>query len=148
MEPALSFIMHTADPIDGNPDQAWVELAVGLGETLASAAQPGSPYRLLCDRRTGQASLDACASFSLALRPASGMGTKAERIDYSKIPLSADPAAAAALGVRLGKIADFLESVFGGSQDVEGVVAAGDIHIVQTRPQQGTAPIQARESRG
>ncbi len=137
VEPELSFIMHTADPVKGNPEQAWVELAVGLGETLASAAQPGSPYRLLCDRRTGQASLEACASFSLALKSAPGAQTKAERIDYTIIPLSADPGAAAALGARLSKIAEFLESAFGGPQDVEGVVTGGDIHIVQTRPQQG-----------
>jgi phosphoglucan,water dikinase len=138
VDPELSFIMHTADPVTGDPDQVWVELAVGLGETLASAAQPGSAYRILCNRKTGEASLRACASFSLALRPAPGQGSKAERIDYARTPLSADPAAAARLGSRLAEIAVFLESAFGGPQDVEGIVAGQDIHIVQTRPQQGS----------
>jgi phosphoenolpyruvate synthase/pyruvate phosphate dikinase len=135
--PELSFIMHTADPISGDRDQARVELAPGLGETLASARQSGTPYRMWCNRKTGEAALNTCASFSLALRPAPRKGLKQELIDYSTVPLSADPSAAARLGKHLAEIAEFLEMQLGAPQDVEGVISAEEIHIVQTRPQQG-----------
>ncbi len=135
--PELSFIMHTTDPITGDRGQAWVELALGLGETLASARQSGTPYRMRCNRNIGEAALTTCASFSLALRPAPRKGLKQELIDYSTVPLSADPSAAAMLGERLAEIAKFLETQLGAPQDVEGVITAEDIHIVQTRPQQG-----------
>ena len=33
----LSFIIHTSNPISKNSDEVYIEIAVGLGETLASA---------------------------------------------------------------------------------------------------------------
>lgn len=137
VEPVLSFIMHTADHLSGDRDQASVELAVGLGETLASATQPGTPYRMRCNRNSGAAELTACASYSLALRADTTTGITTDLIDYSTVPLSSDPSAAPALGRRLAKVAEFLETELGCPQDVEGVVAGGNLHIVQTRPQQG-----------
>lgn len=136
VRPELSFIMHTADPITGSREQAAVELAVGLGETLASAVQPGSPYRLLCDRKKGQARLTRLASFSFALRPGPQIPTT-ERIDYTLVPWSVDAANAEQLGVCLIDIAAFLEARFGSPQDVEGVIANNTVYLVQSRPQQG-----------
>lgn len=137
VEPELSFIIHTADHLSGEREQASVELAVGLGETLASAAQSGMPYRMLCKRSTGDTELTACASYSLALRSTATKGITAELIDYTTVPLSADPSAATALGRRLATLAEFLEAELGRPQDVEGVVAGGKLYLVQTRPQQG-----------
>jgi phosphoglucan,water dikinase len=136
--PDLSFIMHTADPLTGSRDQASVEVAVGLGESLASANQPGTPYRLLCDRQTGRTRLRSLASFSWALQPAlKGEGTVTQRIDYTKIPLSISPTTAETLGQKCAAIATVLEQYFGQPQDVEGVVVGEAIYVVQTRPQQG-----------
>jgi len=143
--PELSFIMHTADPLTGARDQAWVELAVGLGETLASAHEPGNPYRLACRRDTGATRIETCASFSRALQPAAEGGTRWEPIDYSKFALSADPVRAQVLGSQLVKIAALLERELGGPQDVESVIVGDTIHLVQTRPQQGpTAKARGR----
>jgi phosphoglucan,water dikinase len=137
VEPELSFIMHTTDHVSGDCGQASVELAVGLGETLASATQSGMPYRMRCNRNSGAAELTACASYSLALRADTTTGITADLIDYTTVPLSSDPSAAPTLGRRLAKVAEFLETELGCPQDVEGVVAGGNLHIVQTRPQQG-----------
>lgn len=137
VEPELSFIMHTADHVSGDRNLASVELAVGLGETLASSAQPGMPYRMLCNRSSGETKLTACASYSRALRTETTKGITGELIDYSRVPLSAQPSTAVSLGRDLAKTADFLEAAFGCPQDVEGVFSGGNIHIVQTRPQQG-----------
>ena len=140
VKPDLSFIMHTVNPLTGNRDEALVELAAGLGEVLASSSVPGTPYRMACDRKTGTATLLACANFSVALRPAldhGADGVTSERLDYSRLPLSADPDAAPRLGGRLAQIAVFLEERLGRPQDVEGVCVGEAIHIVQARPQQG-----------
>jgi phosphoglucan,water dikinase len=134
--PDLSFIMHTVNPLSGKRSEALVELAVGLGETLASSSLPGGPYRLVCDRESGSARLSACADFSVALRPAPH-GIAEERLDYSQVPLSADPEAAPRLGGRLARIASFLEEQLGRPQDVEGACVGEEVHVVQARPQQG-----------
>jgi phosphoglucan,water dikinase len=135
--PDLSFILHTVNPVSGNRDEVVVELAVGLGEVLASANVPGTPYRLVCDRKTGVSRFTGCASFSIALRPNPDGGTTQERLDYSRVPLSADPGAAPQLGKRLAALAVYLEEKLGRPQDVEGVCTGNEIHVVQARPQQG-----------
>lgn len=138
VEPELSFVMHTLDPATKDPEIAYVELAVGLGETLASASQPGTPYRLRCNRTTGEASLVNCASFSYALRPGPGGVLARERLDYSDGAVAAHTAALQGLGARLAAVASMLQERFGCPQDVEGMLTSDDkLYIVQTRPQQG-----------
>jgi phosphoglucan,water dikinase len=137
VKPDLSFIMHTANPLTGNRGEALVEVAVGLGEVLASTPVPGTPYRLACDRTTGAVELLSCATFGVALRPGADGGVVQERLDYSRVALSADRDAAPRLGKRLGAVATVLEEGLGQAQDVEGAVAADEIYVVQTRPQQG-----------
>jgi phosphoglucan,water dikinase len=138
VKPDMSFIMHTVNPQTGNRDEALVELAVGLGEILASVAFPGTPYRMACDRQAGTGRLTACATFSAALRPGrDGKGVVEERLEYVQVPLSADPAFAPKLGERLAKLAVFLEAKLGRPQDVEGVWAGEVLHVIQARPQMG-----------
>lgn len=138
VEPDLSFIMHTADPATGNQDLALVELAAGLGETLASACQPGTPYRLQCNRISGETDLIRHASFSFALRAGGSQpDIKKEPLDYAQIPLSNDPDVGRRLGRHFAVIASFLEERLGRAQDVEGVIVDNEIYLVQTRTQQG-----------
>jgi phosphoglucan,water dikinase len=135
--PDLSFILHTVNPLTGNRGEALAELAVGLGEVLASAAVPGVPYRLACDRRTGATRLLTCATFSVALRPSHEGGVTQERLDYARVALSAHADSAPRLGERLAQTAAFLEERLGRPQDVEGAYVGDAVYIVQSRPQQG-----------
>jgi phosphoglucan, water dikinase len=66
LAPEYSFVLHTASPLDRNPAVLYAELAVGLGETLASGTR-GSPYRLLVNKATGEVLTLAFANFSEAL---------------------------------------------------------------------------------
>ena len=50
--PSTSFVLHTASPLDSDPDTLYAELAPGLGETLASGTR-GSPWRLAVHKPTG-----------------------------------------------------------------------------------------------
>lgn len=138
VDPALSFVMHTVDPASKDPEIAYVELAVGLGETLASACQPGTPYRIRCNRVTGKTTLVNCASFSYALRPGPGGEPVKERLNYSLDAVAAHAAALQNMGTRLAKIATLLQDRLGCPQDVEGMLTRDNhLYIVQTRPQQG-----------
>ena len=140
VEPELSFILHTVNPVNHNPRECYVELAVGLGETLASGATCGTPFRMVCDKESGAATVLAFASFSLALE-VNPHGQLVERcVNYSQVPFTIDAALRGKLGSRLALIAGFAEREFGGPQDVEGVVRGEEIILVQSRAQQGLIP--------
>ena len=143
----LSFVLHTratsrvhAADADAAADVSPVleaEIAVGLGETLASGAR-GSPWRLEVDQATGTVRTVAFASVGEALRllkHAPHLGVTAETVEYSKQPLTVDASARAALGLRLAAIGAALEAEYGAPQDVEGAVVGDDVFIVQSRPQ-------------
>ena len=54
LSPDLSFVLHTVSPLDADKDTMYAELAVGLGETLASGTR-GSPWRLAVSKTSGRA---------------------------------------------------------------------------------------------
>jgi phosphoglucan,water dikinase len=135
--PEYSFVIHTVNPISGHRDEVYVELAVGLGEALASAALPGSPYRLLCNKTSEVTRMLAFASFSDAIQPDPSGGTARRVVQYSDAGLSRDPAFARQLGKRFAAIARFMEGALGRPQDIEGALVGEEIYIVQSRPQQG-----------
>jgi phosphoglucan,water dikinase len=135
--PDFSFIAHTMNPLTGDRDEIYLELAVGMGETLASAATPGMPYRLLYDRHTDTLRTLAFASFSHAAWPGSEEKVIRKTVDYSKVILSVDDDFRNALGTRIGKIGALMDNVYGCPLDIEGLVSGDTIYLVQARRQQG-----------
>jgi phosphoglucan,water dikinase len=148
--PELSFIIHTVNPVNSAKDEVYIELAVGLGQTLASGDVPGVPYRMIGNKRTGDLRMLSFASFSRAVFP--GRHSESEppslslslscldsrTIDYSKIGLSRDRSVRQQLGARLSGVAVFIENALGQPQDIEGAVTDdGSIFVLQSRPQQG-----------
>jgi len=142
IEPELSFILHTVNPLNHNARECYVELAVGLGETLASATTRGTPYRMVCDRDSGQVTMLAFANFSYALEVASDGHLVERRLDHSSIPFTTDVAMRAELAARIATVAGTVEEAFGAPQDVEGVIRGDEIILVQSRTQQGI-PLQS-----
>uniref|UniRef100_A0A6T7TZR6 Uncharacterized protein n=1 Tax=Hanusia phi TaxID=3032 RepID=A0A6T7TZR6_9CRYP len=136
----LSFIAFSSNPITRDPNQVYIEMCVGMGETLASAGQAGTPYRFTYDKSKGEAGVTSLASFSLALVPAEGKGMELtdQVIDYSSVALHTDEALRSALIKRVAKAVMLLAEERGTDQDVEGVVVLDGkdprIHIVQARP--------------
>ena len=137
VEPEYAFILHTTDHQGAWEGAASIEMAAGLGETLASADQPGTPWRLRASHDGERVEPLACANFSYALHPSAEGQLKHQRIVYNQLALMADASALLELGARLGRLSAFLEEKLGGPQDVEGVVRDGTVTLVQTRPQQG-----------
>jgi phosphoglucan,water dikinase len=137
LTPDFSFVLHTVNPINNNPREAYAEVAVGLGETLASAAIRGNPYRMLCDKESGAATILAFANFSQAIWPNPVGGFIRKTVDYSRIELSHDRDARKSLGRRLAAISRFVEDALHKPQDIEGAIVRKEIYLVQQRPQQG-----------
>lgn len=135
--PDYSFVLHTTNPASQNPGEVYAEIAVGLGETLASAAAPGNPYRIVCDKHSEETAILAFANFSQAAVPASTGGLEQKLLNYSRIDLSVNPDNLRKLGNRLCSIALKVEAACQYPQDIEGAVVGEDIYLVQTRAQQG-----------
>jgi len=135
--PDFSFVLHTVSPITSSPDEVYVEVAPGLGETLVSGATRGSPYRLAYDKGTEKIKTLTFANFSEGLWPAVEGGVESRVMDYSAVPLSRDAGLLHRWTVRLGKIGQIVEKALGGPQDIEGVIKGDQVFLVQSRPQQG-----------
>jgi phosphoglucan,water dikinase len=127
------FVLHTAAP--GRPEAVLAEVAVGLGETLASGTQ-GAGWRLEADS-AGKVRTLSFANLSSALLPRGPGGeVRPTVVDYSAQPLSGAREARQQLGARLGAVGRALQGELGCAQDVEGgVVADGRLFVVQSRPQ-------------
>ncbi|CDW77583.1 water chloroplastic-like [Stylonychia lemnae] len=137
----FSFIIHTQNPVNKNQNEVYIEVAVGLGETLASANQSGTPYRISYDKKTEVVNVLSFANYQNGLFANKSEISGIERVlDYSKIEYSSDPTQLLSLGRLLGMIGERIESAYSGqAQDIEGAIvfenSAPKIYIVQTRNQ-------------
>ena len=119
---AFSFIIHTTNPISDNKNEVYIELAIGQGETLASANQQGTPYRLVYNKSTKACDIISFSSYSFGLF-ASDTSLVKKRIDYSTITFTKEHELLVFLGAKLGEIAIKIEQGFGNQpQDIEGCV--------------------------
>jgi phosphoglucan,water dikinase len=135
----FSFILHTANPVNQDLREVYAEIAVGLGETLASGAAQGSPYRLTCRKDSKAVNIQAFANFSQALRPGAEGGLCADTLDYTRIEFSRVPERLVPFCRKLAAAGEIVEAAFQAPQDVEGAVVGTRIFLVQARPQQGLA---------
>eukprot|EP00746_Dinoflagellata_sp_MGD_P123901 gnl/MRDRNA2_/MRDRNA2_58506_c0_seq1.p1 gnl/MRDRNA2_/MRDRNA2_58506_c0~~gnl/MRDRNA2_/MRDRNA2_58506_c0_seq1.p1 ORF type:complete len:1209 (+),score=220.48 gnl/MRDRNA2_/MRDRNA2_58506_c0_seq1:289-3627(+) len=133
-----AFIAFSKDVVAQNNNAVYIEVCIGLGETLASANEPGTPYRLVVQKDSGQVRIQALASFSFGLFDMTG-GPQQVRVDYSQERLSTDLAFLVKLGQDIASVAIGIERGYGLPMDMEGVVLEQDngqreIHLVQARP--------------
>lgn len=137
----LSFVAFSREPMD-HGSKVYVEAAVGMGETLASAAANGTPYRFRIDRGDFDVEQICFASYSSALvaRDATSQSPLCrEVVDYSKKWMTTSDEQRTEVVKRIAMAVVMLEDAFDGPQDVEGAVKKSDdgidIYIVQARPQ-------------
>ena len=89
--PKLAWIAFSNNPITRDDTQVYIEMCVGMGETLASANQPGTPYRFSFSKKDGKVATLALSSFSKALMPqGDSFDLGEEQIDYTDIKLHTD----------------------------------------------------------
>ncbi len=137
LAPDFSFVVHTVNPSNGNHREIYLELVVGLGETLVSASNEGVPYRLISDKQSGSVTTVGFANFSHASETGPKGKIQKRILNYSAIELSRNSEARRTLGEKIAAVARRVEAHFHKPQDIEGCVVAHQIFLVQSRPQQG-----------
>lgn len=140
---SLSFVAFSRDPVHADTDDnsVYIEVAVGMGETLASGASRGAPYRLSVKRGSMRVTTIAFASISeqlTAFDEDDGM-LRSGVVDYSTQRMTTNDRLRNKVATKIAKTVIMLESKLGGAQDVEGAITLDDEHIevfvVQARPQ-------------
>ena len=66
VEAEYAFVIHTANPLNGNRDELFAEVVLGLGETLVGN-YPGRALSMTCNKQTGEPTLLAYPAKSLGL---------------------------------------------------------------------------------
>jgi len=135
-----AFIAFSKDVVAGDEGSVYIEVCIGLGETLASASEPGTPYRLVVQKKPPhKVSVRSLASFSHGLHDAPG-GPRRVRVDYSEERPSTDAAFLEGLGRDVAAVAVSVEQGYGVPMDMEGLVLEDggggkrEVHLVQARP--------------
>jgi alpha-glucan,water dikinase len=156
-----AFVIHTVNPATNNANELFAEVVLGLGETLVGN-HPGRALGFVWDKTTGKTTLRSYPSKSLGLYGGglifrsdsngedlsgyAGAGLydsvaleppRAALLDYTQEPLVWDEGFREDLLATIARVGLDLERLCQAPQDVEGVVAQGNYHVVQTRPQVG-----------
>jgi pyruvate,water dikinase len=145
VEPDVSGILFTADPVSGHRKIASIDAGFGLGEALVSGLISADLYRV--DRRTRTILLARPGYKAFAIRSAPDGGTRQERLPEAQRSARAlDDAQVLALA----EIGDRIERGYGGvPQDIEWCIAGGEIHVLQARPITSLFPVpQAPDAGG
>ena len=137
VDPDVSGILFTADPVSGNRQIASIDAGFGLGEALVSGLIEADLYRV--DRRSHRILLTRPGDKAFAIRSVPGGGTREEPLgDAMRGERALDDAQVLAL-VELGEGVERLYDRV--PQDIEWCIAAGTIFIVQARPITSLFPI-------
>ena len=130
VQPETSGVMFTADPSTGSTDHVVIEAAFGLGEVVVSGQVEPDTYVLSKDGLRLESIRVGHKSHQLVCGPKGSV----VRLDFDE-----EHAAARVLTdveiVELGQLGERIESAYGGvPQDVEWVISAGKVFVVQARP--------------
>uniref|UniRef100_A0A1J3FX43 Alpha-glucan water dikinase 2 n=1 Tax=Noccaea caerulescens TaxID=107243 RepID=A0A1J3FX43_NOCCA len=156
-----AFVIHTNNPVSGDPSEIYTEIVKGLGETLVGA-YPGRAMSFITkksnlksptvisypSKRIGLYSKPSIIfrsdSNNEDLEGYAGAGLydsvimdEAEEVvvDYSREQLIVDKAFQVSLFSAIAEAGNVIETLYGCPQDIEGVVKGGHIYVVQARPQ-------------
>jgi alpha-glucan,water dikinase len=156
-----AFVIHTVNPSNGNQNELFAEVVLGLGETLVGN-YPGRALSFIWDRSAQKATILSYPSKSIGLYGAglifrsdsngedlegyAGAGLydsvlldkpREAALDYTQESLIWDQPSREELAAKIAKIGLDVERASDSPQDVEGAVARGKFYVVQTRPQVG-----------
>jgi phosphohistidine swiveling domain-containing protein len=141
VEPEVSGVAFSLDPVSGDRDTAVVSAVYGLGEGLVSGALDADTWRVRT--RAGRADVSThVAHKDRALRSTEGGGTELVEVDEA---LRAAPALTDAEAAHVAGHARALAKAFGAPQDVEWALAPGPdgprtLWTLQARPVTAAGP--------
>jgi phosphohistidine swiveling domain-containing protein len=122
-------VMFTADPTTGRRDCAIIEAGFGLGPAVVCGRV--TPDRLVVSKRVFRVERRVTARKTLEVVPATTGGVRERALAEDR---AARPCLDDATAGRLALLGAEVEALFGGPQDVEWAVSAGEIQLLQARP--------------
>lgn len=156
-----AFVIHTVNPLNGNKDEVFAEVVLGLGETLVGN-YPGRSLGFTYNRQTKEICIDSLPGKSVGLfgggvifrsdsngedlEGFAGAGLydsylavePEERVlDYTEERLLRDHNFRDEMLRKIGEIGVEVEALSGCPQDIEGAIEGDDYYVVQNRPQVG-----------
>ncbi len=156
-----SYVIHTANPITGSPDEIYAEVVLGLGEALVGN-YPGRALSFTCMKGSEAPHLLSLPSKSLGvfggglifrsdsngedLAGYAGAGLydsfllpqpRKIPLDYALDSLLWDEAFRKDFLASISKVGEAVEGVLESPQDIEGAYTKGSFYVVQSRPQVG-----------
>lgn len=137
VEPDVSGIMFTADPVSGHRATLSIDAGFGLGEALVSGLISADLYRY--DRRKKLLTLAQVGDKAFAIRSDSSGGTLREELSSARRTARAlsDEQVHA-----LAQIAERVEAFYEGApQDIEWCIRGGEVFVVQSRPITSLFPV-------
>lgn len=141
VQPEVSGIMFTADPVTGHHSTVSIDAGFGLGEALVSGMVTADSYKV----RQGWIIEKKIAYKEKGIFPLDGGGTEMQQLPKAQQNRqSLDDAKVLDLA-RLGKR---IERYYGSGQDIEWCLEEGKIHIVQSRPITSLFPIPPSDDDG
>ena len=139
LKPECSFVLHTKHPLTESDQDMYAEMALGLGETLASGNVRGTPWRFDIVKATKRVTVKTFSSFGemyIADESNSDSSvTNETRLLRRRQPLAHrdEKRRNDVVGTKLGCLGIFLESALGDvPQDIEGcLLSDGTICVVK-----------------
>ncbi|MGV8905400.1 MAG: phosphoenolpyruvate synthase [Acetobacterium sp.] len=129
VNPEVSGIMFTADPLSGHRGMISIDASYGLGEALVSGIVDPDIYRFRKSNR--QIDNKIIGNKRVAILPIPGGGTKKEAISGEKsrhqVMKDSQIKALAELGMKI-------EKHYGMPQDIEWCLEKNKLYVVQSRP--------------
>jgi alpha-glucan,water dikinase len=156
-----AFVIHTANPLTGARAEIFAEVVLGMGETLVGN-YPGRALGFVCRKDDLKLELLSYPSKSIGiygkgvifrsdsngedLEGFAGAGLydsflaeepEQRLLDYRDEKLIWDATFRDELLRSIARVGLEVERLLGSAQDIEGAIAGGKLHVVQTRPQVG-----------
>ena len=131
VDPAVSGVAFSVDPVTGDPDTAVVSAVYGLGEGLVSGELDADTYRVSFQgERIEIATQIACKERAVRLSPVGGTVLEPVADELQEAAALSDEQAR-----RIAECSRMLGAEFGSPQDVEWAIdRAGRLLLLQTRP--------------
>jgi alpha-glucan,water dikinase len=156
-----AYVIHTVNPLTGNGEEIYAEVVLGLGETLVGN-YPGRALGFVCRKSDQSVRIISYPGKSIGLygkglifrsdsngedlEGFAGAGLydsflaqepEHRLLDYSRERLVWEESFRTDLLRSIARVGLEVERCLGAPQDIEGTVAGGQLHVVQTRPQVG-----------
>lgn len=123
----VSGVLFTANPLSGHRGEFVIDATFGLGEALVAGQV--DPDHFVVDQRTDQVILRSIGSKQFSVRGTSDGGVESYTPDDAEKPSLSDGQIAQL--VQLGR---HIDQEFETPQDIEWAFAAGELHVLQSRP--------------